>query len=522
MTDSDNIHTINCDSDVYVVFPTGHQVKRLQLQKSQFFDCILSCVQATEMLTASNLDVSDNKADSHSIKNIISLPLPDGIERGAAVSYLDYCVSRQHDYQHMLACLASCSLLDDTDYLQFCVKRFLRNYSDYKTILSQLNPVLLEQVYLLMPKDLLPEQLQASDTFMRNWISKQLANYYFFGKDDSGDNYCMEYEKEVEVCFQVDDISYPYTFRKRTGSSIRSGSDSLVVYCKSLSVLEGNKNLHIRKFVQIAWDIKARRRVNQVTYDLTESASCYSFVREWNENGVLIKVERRDRQVRFDGVCETYSESGLPVEFANWHDCYRLGLTTKWFNDSNQVESHTWYDKSADPTGSSIHYFTKFYLSGRIMMVDDKLAGVCYYYLDVDLDESTCVGNDSSNSSSSSGDSNTGSVDSDSSKVNNGGDDSHCNYGGVRQPLFRITISDATLSQQNRNLLEIKYYDDPLTVVTNNGVSNTAVSNCQQKVKTITYHNNNDQYGQSMHSSEYSQLDAVTIPLKLPDIPKYY
>lgn len=126
MTDT----TIN--DDATAAFSTGQRVKKSQLQKSDLFDSLLATIKGNK--------------DSEST---INLPLPGDIDQQAAISYLDYCVRRQQDYQHMLACLQSCSLLDDSDYLRYCAERFLLGYSNYKTMLSQLSPLLLEQIYLL-------------------------------------------------------------------------------------------------------------------------------------------------------------------------------------------------------------------------------------------------------------------------------------------------------------------------------------------------------------------------------------
>lgn len=474
------------DSDVYVNFPTGHRVKRSQLQKSQFFDSILACCQQTT-----------------------NLPLPEGLEREAAISYLDYCVAQQSDYQNMLTCLISCSLLDDDGYLQYCVKRFLLNYSNYKPMLSQLHPLLLEQVYLLMPKDLLPAELQASDIFIYKWLNQHFLldceSFTAVNNDGNNNNNNSNNNRKQTIHLQVDDCIYSYSATRHfpiDASNVSQIFDiSYEINTPGLkttvsTITDANKGYHTDTFTELRWDNAARRRLKEECFDVTGVVRGSKLCKTWYSHGILKEVSRRSQGPDCNRVIESFDNKGFPTEYISLLNGRLFGLTTRWFKDSHQIESHTYYGYvgAALPT---VQYFTKFYLSGRVMMVDDKVAGVCYYYL-----HSSYEGSDIHNNNNS--------------------------YGAVNQPLYRIAIDNLTVSQQNRNLTEIVYYDGLVghscdsNNSDSNGDSNKQVSNRQQKVKSIRYYNNSNHFDKIIHTTGFSELNAVTIPLQLPDIPKYY
>jgi hypothetical protein len=108
---------------------------------------------------------------------IIDLPIPSGVGVAVMSDYLNWCSSRMNP-EVIKQCLRATSLLDDLKYLKYlkyCVQRLLLNYQTCKDVLDEIHSVLREQVYLLMPKDLLSELYMVSDKFMTLWLKP----YYY-------------------------------------------------------------------------------------------------------------------------------------------------------------------------------------------------------------------------------------------------------------------------------------------------------------------------------------------------------
>jgi hypothetical protein len=231
---------MEADND-YVSLTTGQTVRKALLAGSNLFWSMLEAFSSdSDWAFQSHNDEQRKKGKQQMQRQrqkkkqneIVQIPIPAAIS-GVMDDYVNF-IDKDRLIPNIKAALKACSLIDDQNYLEFCVKRFLGNYSRCKDVLNGISEYHLEDIYLLMPKDLWPEQLQNSDRMLSRWLYK----YYFslpnwLTKHKSGGSSYLK--KSIQ--FMVDDLIYVYVVR---GTLYYNSFDVVV------SVLEPQ---HVEEFV---------------------------------------------------------------------------------------------------------------------------------------------------------------------------------------------------------------------------------------------------------------------------------
>lgn len=182
----------------YVKLATGQLVLKSDLRGSALYASMLDSSDIVTELTS--------QSDSE-------LPVPEAISKGVMDDYLAYLSrdKRKHTADQVKANLRACSLIDDIGYLELCVKRFLLNYDACKDVLQELDQTWLEQVYLLIPKDMWPDRLQDDDKMLTKWLHKHFYSQTNFSSKvkrmKAGKRHSYPY-----VSFAVNDLVYTYVF----------------------------------------------------------------------------------------------------------------------------------------------------------------------------------------------------------------------------------------------------------------------------------------------------------------------
>jgi len=199
------------------------------------------------------------------------LPVPDCLDDEVIVDYIS-CVDKELRVKYISKTLKACSLIDDKQYLNHCTKRFLTYYDDCKHVLLELNPYLLEQVYLRMPKDLVPEHLQDSNAFLAKWIGTYHggnSNYFY------------------TVSFDVADYTYKYSLAERSGGA--KTANYIEVSCE-IGSNEGGAGAVYR---ELKWNGKTAIRLHELAYKVnSHQRRVLTCERWWDDNGQLLSVKR--------------------------------------------------------------------------------------------------------------------------------------------------------------------------------------------------------------------------------------
>lgn len=180
-----------------VLLETGQLVDRKLLLSSQLYSSLLDSYNDNSKDTGGN---KDNSEDS----NILRLPVSSSISSATMEDYINF-IDPTRRAATIKANLKACSLLDDPTYLEFCVQRLLSNFKDCKDILvsGEITGPHLEDICLLIPKDLWPEQLQDDDKLLSRWINKNFSLDTYPG---------TAVYMDVCVQFTVDNLIFTYVF----------------------------------------------------------------------------------------------------------------------------------------------------------------------------------------------------------------------------------------------------------------------------------------------------------------------
>ena len=188
-------------SNDYVRLETGQMVKKRLLTKSGLYSSMLASYGGDQGLTLDNERMMTGEA--------LQLPVPSSISDEVIDDYVNF-IDKDKDVPHIKACLKACSLIDDPDYLEFCVKRFLSKYSKCKDVLNEINGPHLEDICLLMPKDLWPEYVHNSDALLAKWLYKYYYRYFWRTVNKGGGVSYLE----TDVQFRIDNThTYVYVLR---------------------------------------------------------------------------------------------------------------------------------------------------------------------------------------------------------------------------------------------------------------------------------------------------------------------
>ena len=190
----------------------------------------------------------------------LSLPTPPTVPCEVMLDYLAVIgTSKQAD--HIKACLKACSLLDDRRYLEVCVSRLLTSFNSCKGVLDEIADHHLEDILLLLPKDLWPDRFQDSDKLLAKWLRKHYYNL-------SGDSY---------VQFTVDNRVYTYLFIHVTGD------DDLIYVVSNVTKDRLDKKLYVEstydneyKFLYDTLGADCVPRSKKIATLLSSSSSFYS------------------------------------------------------------------------------------------------------------------------------------------------------------------------------------------------------------------------------------------------------
>jgi len=335
----------------------GHKVDTRNLMNSDLYspllvgldvvnhDKLMSEESSTVTVVGDKL-VPDNEVVKDSDNNkddCLPLPWPDSLPVTTMEDYLLFL--NRHDVDNIKTCLKACSLLGDPVYLQHCVNRFLLNYDNCKDVLEELSPCLLEQVYKLMPKDLLPETLQDSDDYMKSWIWP----HYIRLLDNKG--------KDVELSYRVNNYTYDY-------KCSLSEDGNICMFCKV--------DKHGIKYRFVKWWPPLRKAQvsasnNGVVNDNVNISNHYNFklikmeenynvsannysgctlrlYTTYYDNGVLEHRKPFNEQGCSEGLETEYTRQGNVLSTTELKDGYRHGQTTTWYENTQQVQRISWYN----------------------------------------------------------------------------------------------------------------------------------------------------------------------------------
>lgn len=182
--------------DSEVRLSSGQRTKRSLLSNSALYSSLLTSFQQLEVV-----------------------PTPEGLQPSVLEDYLTF-LDVERTIEQTKTCLKSCSLIDDPNYLEFCVRRFLLHYSRCKDMLHEIADVHCEDIYLLMPKDLWPQQLHHCDGMIDKWLHK-----HYYSKfppliesstesltESSTQAATNNLSRNLDISFLVDDQVYSYAF----------------------------------------------------------------------------------------------------------------------------------------------------------------------------------------------------------------------------------------------------------------------------------------------------------------------
>ena len=256
------------DSEEYVVLE--HRVKKSSLMNSNLYSSMLSSI-TTPLAKTPLSSLSAQEQQQQQLEQ--RLPAPDCLDDEVILDYLN-TVDEERRVKHISKTLKACSLLDDEDYLTYCTDRFLKFYDDCKHILAELNPILLEKVYLRMPKDLLPDDLQESNKFLTGWINK----YHSSVNDDCIDSPIFSVDKYTS------DFVYHY--------SLETQDKPCNKYIKVSCVVESMSGGAGGKYRELVWNSETCVRVHESCYEI-DSQERVLLTREskWDDNGHLLSTQ---------------------------------------------------------------------------------------------------------------------------------------------------------------------------------------------------------------------------------------
>lgn len=112
-------------------------------------------------------------------------------------------------YHTIKLSLKASSLFDDISYTKFCIARFLLNYSHCKDVLDELGDLLLEELCLMIPKDLWPDRLQQTDKCCQSNHSPLLLRQWIecYSQADNNSSSTTTTHRWL-----VDNVAYVYDF----------------------------------------------------------------------------------------------------------------------------------------------------------------------------------------------------------------------------------------------------------------------------------------------------------------------
>jgi len=324
--------TTNSSSDDYVIMGNNVRVKKQRLMKSGLYSALLSSVNTN---------------------NETSIPLPPNVSDAVSQDYLKFINSEQTVIE-IMDCIKACSIIDDKEYLEHCVRRMLCYYSLCCHQLSGLNPYLLEQVYLLIPKDLWPEDLQNSDEMLAKLIS---AKY----DPEENNEFC------IDISYIVDDNTYRYEL-----VIDKDNKDLLIMDC-ILSFKKGYKQG--LSYKNIVWNLKINRRVQEDWYEVQHDGKYVIRCKKtWHDNGILSSSTDLDNKGRKHGLMQTFDKDG------------NLAETNPYDKGSLHGEQITYYPGLQQIRWIAIYRMdkcvscTKYFASGNIQAIQKPY--LTYEYLD--------------------------------------------------------------------------------------------------------------------------------------------
>lgn len=208
----------------------------------------------SDLLRMSDLFGSMLEAYGNNSEYIEEVPVPSAVSSSVLDDYLNF-VDKERVYPVVMQSIREASLIGDQRYLKFCVTCLLANYSKCKSVLSDLSAEQLEDVLMLIPKDLWPETWQNDNKMLARWLNK-----YYYSKS----------EKPEALHFTVDDYVYSYVFLKVSGdqnSLIRGRPNDIYVVSNVTDPVEAGK-LSLRLGER---DYNDEMKYNYIGYDVIEA-----------------------------------------------------------------------------------------------------------------------------------------------------------------------------------------------------------------------------------------------------------
>jgi len=252
--------------DLYIRLETGPLIKGSLLLGSGLYSSMLESTSiSTNMLEHRSLregkEDKEDKEGKRSKENerekeekeskqmeeheVVQLPVPAGISDETMKDYINFVDAEGEGVvNNIKEALKACSLLDDPKYLEFCVKRLLCHYDKCKDVLKDINSCYIEEIYLLMPKDLWPEHLQNCDKMLAKWLHKHYFGILNCNLISHEYNYEHGY-KQVECCstvniqFPVNSYIYVYTIVTYGHNKTLMG-----IFCNVLNLEQAQNYIH--------------------------------------------------------------------------------------------------------------------------------------------------------------------------------------------------------------------------------------------------------------------------------------
>jgi len=219
-----------------VKLATGQLIKKSLLRNSQLYSSLLD---SYDNCGNHGSDQQRRQQQHHyQREEQLLMPVPDSISSDVIDDYIGFL-----DTERLVATikksLKACSLLDDQLYLKFCVKRLLSNFSKCKDVLDEISDVHLEDICMLIPKDLWPERFQNSDKLLSRWLHKY--HYDVVKRQDERSSHGEDY-----IQFIVNDHVYTYSF---LNSQRDPGSDYDYVHNSGIFVVCNVTTVQAAKYV---------------------------------------------------------------------------------------------------------------------------------------------------------------------------------------------------------------------------------------------------------------------------------
>lgn len=353
------------DHDCYntTVVVGNHHIKQRNLLQSNFFSSLLS-----------SLPLIDNDDDDGDDGNQVtmSIPLPTGIPGNILTDYLVFAA--RNDIDSIKASLKMSSLIDDPAYLQHCVSRLLLNYDSCKEVLAELNPYLLEQVQLLLPKDLLPDSFQDCEVDIKRWLWPHYLRLL------------ADRRRKMKLVYYVNDYSYIYKL-----SLGREGE--IFLYCEVNRAGIAYRNIDWQQPQPVnygniannrlvssgagssstAIDITNYRAFKLLKWEehwyVTDEGSMVGRLRQYkgyHDNGQLEKISVYDEMGQEQGVSRVYSKSGQLIGQTMYENGLRHGQDLTWYEGSQQLKQENWYNNSL------LERYKIYFSNGLLEEVSDK------------------------------------------------------------------------------------------------------------------------------------------------------